>query len=223
MANRTNTQKPDTHLLHYLKKRDAMVARAVSNRIKQRFLLVEKSRDRKFYSISTLSRISHPPITTSITPTKTSATALVSSFVSLSTLVREPLPSLVKKLKPIRQVKAKRLFKEKMASPPASRTRSKTQAKSVTLEPTNPQIPSIDQKDKKPKASFESDLLQNITQCKFHTCNKKHKCPKAPPWPALCASSSCDKVCTLRAQVCDGCGTVLCFDHTYVGVCPYPF
>jgi len=220
MANRNPTPKPDPHFFHYLQKRDAMVARAVTNRLKQRLRNATEKGTRMFYSISTPSRTQHPPITASIEPGKSTSTAIFISYVSSSKLVREPPPQIKAYLKPIRQVKAKRVFKVKVESPPASRTRSKIRNKKKATTPqqltTQPTQASTDHK---PEQGFmELAKSQNKKLCHFHICNKQHNCPKAPPWPALCFS--CDKPCLFRARVCGGCGITLCFDHeTYVGIC----
>jgi len=139
MANRNPTPKPDPHFFHYLQKRDAMVARAVTNRLKQRLRNATEKGTRMFYSISTPSRTQHPPITASIEPGKSTSTAIFISYVSSSKLVREPPPQIKAYLKPIRQVKAKRVFKVKVESPPASRTRSKIRNKKKPQHPNNSQ------------------------------------------------------------------------------------
>jgi len=239
MANRIT--KPDPHFLHYLQKRDAMVARAVTNRLKQRFMTTE-NRTRKFFSMFTTSRIPRPPLNASLEPGKVTSTAIFISYVSISTLVREHPPVITTRLKPVRQVKARRVFKEKTVSPPSSRTRSKNKNKSSettaptptptpdhkankirnknkALTPTHQSTTQLASTDHKPEDGFmEFAKSQNKKLCNFHICNKQHKCPKAPPWPALC--SSCDKPCLFRARVCGGCGNTLCFDHElYVGIC----
>jgi len=196
-----------------------MVARAVTLRLRQRHKATEKS-VRMFYSFSTPSRVVQPPITTSLAPGVTTATSVVSTFISSSTLVRNPAPpAQTFFLRPVHQTKARRAFVEKLVSPPSSRTRSKSKNKKSAKEPTTTTPIPLAHHYAQAKAYAESNFSKGQPLCKFHTCSKQHHCPKAPPWPAHCAS--CGKTCLFRVQVCDGCGTTLCFDHQYFGICPY--
>jgi len=214
-ASRTSTPKIDPHLLRYLQKRDAMVARAVAFRLKKgsKNTPVDKQ-ETVFYTLSVLSRPIHEPYKQFLEPTHTSATAILVSKISYSTLVREPAPMLSAILKPDGQVQAKKVLVEKLVSPPATRTRSKTKKPLPTPLAPTPTIThgptkAVSKLETGPKPNTPSKL--KMKQCPLHTCSKLHMCPRAPPWPPQC--SLCGRLCHQTALVCSDCGSVLCNDH----------
>jgi len=233
---------PDLHFTNYLKKRDAMVARAVTFRLRKRFYFSERS-NKVFYALcSTSSFPPQPSYVSSLDPVIVSASAWVTTYLSTSTLIRSipSYPPLVGYLDPIDTTSCTRTFKQKVPTdPPPPVLRSKKLAKikkaplptitttststsTINIPPSSTSINSPSNLSRVQKAESNPAIRNFITGklCSLHICNSKHRCPKAPPWPPSCVI--CRKQCKLRARVCNGCGVVLCLDDSYAGTCPHP-
>jgi len=229
---------PDPHFTNYLKKRDAMVARAVTFKLRKRFCFSNKS-NKVFYALcSTSSFPPQPSYVSTLDPVTVTASAWVSTYVSTSTLIRSSptLPPLVGHLDPIETMSCTRTFKQKIPlGPPPPVIRSNKLAKikkapltknTTTTTTTSTTIipPPIPPSNLSRVLKAESNpAIRNFLTgnlCSLHICHSKHRCPKAPPWPPSCII--CDKQCKLRAQVCSGCGVALCMNDSYIGVCPHP-
>jgi len=234
---------PDKHFTNYLKKRDAMVARAVTFRLRKRFCFSDKS-NKVFYAFcSTSSFPPQPSYVSTLDPVKVSASAWISTYLTSSTLIRftPTFPPLVGHLDPSKPTTCTRTFKQKIPldpPPPVIRSNklakikkaplskntiptSTTTSSTINIPPSN-SINSPSNISRVLKAESNPDIRKFLTGnlCSLHICNSKHRCPKAPPWPPSCII--CDKQCKLRARVCSGCGVVLCMNDSYVGVCPHP-
>jgi len=227
---------PDQHVLHYLKKRDAMVARAVTFRLRKKYYFSEK-KDKVFYTVCSTSTFPpNPSFVSTLDPVKVSASSWVSTFLTRSTLIRPTptFPPLVGHLESMETTSCTRTFKQKIpADPPPPVNRSKKLAKikkapvtknttTTTTTTTSNSINTQSNISRVLKAESNPAIQNFLTgkQCSLHICNNKHRCPRAPPWPPTCII--CRKQCKLRARVCSGCGVVLCLDDSYVGTCPHP-
>jgi len=234
---------PDQHFLHYLKKRDAMVARAVTYRLRRKYDFSEKKKKAFFVVCSTSSFPPNPSYVSTLDPVKVTASSWVSTFLTVSTLVRDnniTYPPLVRHLDPIETTECTKTFIQKITLPPVIRstklskikkapstltttTSTTTTSTSTTINP--PPINSINSPSNLSRVmAVENNpavhKLFSGKHCSLHICHNKHRCPKAPPWPPSCII--CSKQCRLRARICSGCGVALCMDCSYVGACPHP-
>jgi len=240
---------PDTHFTQYLKKRDAMVARAVIFRLRKKLFISDK-KTKVFYAVcSTSSFPPSPSYVSSLNPVTVSATAWVSTYLTSSTLIRSSptFPPLVRYLDSIETTECVRTFKQKVplvppqpvqrskklskikkapltkVDLPSTTSTSSTTTTTTTTTSTAPPLISPSNLSRVLKTESNPDFRKFFSgkqQCSLHICNSKHRCPKAPPWPPNCII--CGKQCKLRARVCNGCGVALCMNDSYVGVCPHP-